>query len=193
MADNRLPNVTIEEGRIMWRNFAGEEGMYNAKGVRNFHVVLDEENGRAMQEDGWNVKYREPREEGDDGLWHMEVTVRYDNIPPRVVLVTSKGRTTIDESMIELLDYADIAKVDMILNPYHWTLKTGKSGVKAYLKSMYVTIQEDELEKKYEDIPELELSGKPKVIETPKPKAIESGKTEDDEDEDIVDAEIVED
>ena len=48
----------------------------------------------------------------------------------------------------------DIRQVDLIINPYHWYVN-GKGGVKAYLRSIYITIHEDALELKYRDIPEI--------------------------------------
>ena len=150
----RLQPVVLEGRRILFRNFAGEEGRFNAKGNRNFNVVLEPEEAEAMLKDGWNIKYLQPREEGDEPLPRLEVTVKYGKIPPRVILITSKGKTQLDEDMISLLDWAEIENVDMIVRPYEWGPINGKTGVKAYLKSIYVTIREDELERKYMDVPD---------------------------------------
>jgi hypothetical protein len=54
----------------------------------------------------------------------------------------------LDENSIETLDWAEIEKADLIVTPYAWTVGA-KSGIKAYLKSLYVTVVEDELELKY--------------------------------------------
>jgi len=149
-----LGNLTIENARILFRNFRGEEGPYNAKGVRNFVLVLDNADGEQMKADGWNVKYLKPLEDGDSPQAYVSVTARFDNRPPRVVMITSKGRTTLDEEAVEILDWVDIATVDLIVTPSSWTVN-GNSGVKAYLKSIFITIAEDELELKYADVREI--------------------------------------
>lgn len=148
-----LQPVVLEDRRILFRNFSGEEGRFNAKGARNFNVLLNDDEAVAMLEDGWNVKYLQPREEGDEPQPRLEVSVHFGKNPPRIVLITSKGKTPLDESMVSLLDWAEIEMVDMIVRPYSWEVN-GRAGVKAYLKSIYVTIREDELERKYIDVPD---------------------------------------
>jgi len=46
------------------------------------------------------------------------------------------------------LDWADIKTADLIARGYDWNVG-GKSGTKAYLQSLFVTIEEDALERKY--------------------------------------------
>ena len=71
--------------------------------------------------------------------------------------MSRKGKTIIDEDSVAILDWAEIASVDIIIRPYNWVLQEGtrneKRGVKAYVKSMYITIVEDEFEAKYTNLP----------------------------------------
>jgi len=145
MTDN---TVLIENARLIFRNFSGKEGQYNREGDRNFAVILDDKTAQNMVKDGWNVKFFEPREEGDTPDPYISVTVSFKNRPPRIVMITSSSRTNLDEDSVPVLDFAEIRTCDLIVNPYEWTVN-GKSGIKAYLKSMFVTIEEDELERKY--------------------------------------------
>lgn len=148
MPKEEQPRVTIEDARIIFRNFTGKEGPYNRKGQRNFCVLLDDEVVAPLAQDGWNVKYTNPREEGDIPAPYLPVEVSYANYPPKITTITSSGRTILDEDMVEMLDFADIEKIDLIVNAYDWEVR-GETGRKAYLKTMFVTINEDELEKKY--------------------------------------------
>lgn len=145
--------VLVEDAQIIFRNFAGKESQFNREGDRNFAVKLPQELAAQMYEDGWNVKVLKAREEGDEEQPYLGITVGYKGRPPRVVMITSRGRTDLSEDEVEMLDWVDIVKVDLIFRPYNWNVGD-KSGVKAYLKSIFVTIQEDALELKYADVPE---------------------------------------
>jgi hypothetical protein len=147
------PNTTvlIENARIFFKNFAGKEGLMNAAGDRNFCVSLDRELADQMAEDGWNVKQGRPTDDGEERDPYIQVKLGYKGRPPTVVMITSRGRTNLGEDEVEMLDWADIENVDLIFRPYTWSVG-GKGGIKAYLKSMYVTIREDELDRKYADV-----------------------------------------
>ena len=149
-------NIIIENAQIAFRNFSGKEGQYNPAGKRNFCVIIDSELGEKLKEDGWNVRWLEPRNDGDERKAYMQVTVSFANIPPKVVVITSRGKTALDEETIGMLDWAEVETVDLIINPYNWNVN-GRQGVKAYVKSLYVTLVEDELERKYHDIVEDEV------------------------------------
>lgn len=176
--------LIMEDARIVFRNFAGAEGMYNREGDRNFCVLLDEDTARMMQEDGWNIKRLKPRDGAEIGTAYIQVSVGFKGRPPRIVMITSRGRTDLGEDECILLDWADINKVDLIVRPYHWNVN-GRTGVKAYLKSIFVVIQEDYLELKYSDVPVAEL-------ESAKPVDVQAFQVDHDGEGDIVDAEFVE-
>jgi hypothetical protein len=146
--------VTLEGCRILFRNFAGSAGRFNAEGKRNFNVTLTPELAERMINDGWNVRELPPREEGEESLFILKVNINYSGRkPPRVVLITSRGKTNLGEADLSLLDWADITEADLIINPYNYEVQ-GKEGVTAYLDSLYATIREDELELKYLDVPD---------------------------------------
>ena len=155
----RLENLMVEDARIIFKNFAGEERQFNPAGERNFALVIDNSIAPAMINDGWNIKYLKAREEDDEPQAILKVKVSYKRKPPTIVLITSKAngekvRQTLPEDLIDMLDYIDIAKVDLIVNP-SWYDFNGRQGYSAYLKSIYITMLQDDLEKKYADIPEV--------------------------------------
>ena len=148
MADD-AKTFKVEGARIIFRNFAGKESQYNREGDRNFAVVLpDADVAEEMLADGWNVRVLEGREEGEPDVHYVQVAVSYKNRPPRVVMLAGDSRTNLDENSVETLDWAEISNVDLIARGYEWAVQ-GKSGIKAYLKTLFVTIEEDDLERKY--------------------------------------------
>jgi hypothetical protein len=145
---NDVKTFMVEDARIIFRNFAGKEGQYNREGDRNFAVVLPADIAKEMLADGWNVRVLAGREEGEEDTPYISVAVNFNNRPPRVVLLTSTTRTQLNEDSVEILDWADIKYVDLIARGYDWSVNN-KTGTKAYLQSLFVTIEEDALEKKY--------------------------------------------
>lgn len=159
-----LKPVVMEGMRLIFRNFKGEESEFNPPGHMNFGVILPEDVAEAMARDGWNVKRLKPsEEEKEEGIeqgppW-LSVKVRFDNRPPKILMITSRGPTQMTEETVSQLDFVDIAtdengnpKVDLIVNPFPWKNQRGESGISAYLQSMYVTIEEDPLTLKYADL-----------------------------------------
>jgi hypothetical protein len=142
-------NITLEDVVIAFRNFAGKEDTYNREGDRNFAILLDEDRAAQMERDGWNVKRLKPRDEDEYGTPYIQVAVSYKQKPPKIGVVTSGGIKYYDEDLVNLLDWVDIETADVTLYPYEWAVN-GKTGVKAYLVTLFMKIEEDYLQLKWE-------------------------------------------
>lgn len=150
--------ITIENAKVLYRNFAGVEKPMNRKGDRNFCVIIpDEAVAEAMLRDGYNVKRRNPRLDDDEepgsrvGDPYVEVKVAWNEKAPHpqvyVVGDVTRRRNQYDEGLVDLLDNVEIVTCDLVISPYNWS--PGK--VTAYLRKMYLTIHEDTLDLKYAD------------------------------------------
>lgn len=156
MIEYKNNKLLIENAKIIFRNFSGEESKYNRAGNRNFCVLIDDMDlAKKLSEDGWNIRELIPRDDEDDVKYYIQVSVSYSMKPPKVFIITRNKKTPLDEDSIKSLDFADIVNVDLVLNPYHWEIKEKngvKKGIKGYLKTMYVIIEEDEFTDKYFDV-----------------------------------------
>lgn len=141
-------NLTMENVTIAFRNFEGKEDVYNRAGDRNFSILLDEQRAAQMLNDGWNIKRLKPRDDEEIGQPYITVAVSYKSRPPKIGMVTSKNITYLGEDKVEMLDWVDIETADVTLNPYEWVVN-GKTGVKAYLATLFVKIYEDYLQVKW--------------------------------------------
>jgi len=148
-----IANISVENAKIIFKNFSGEEKKYNPKGKRNFCLLIDSDMAKKLKNDGWNVKYLTPRDPDDDMQPYIQVAVAFENYPPNIFIISGGKKTRLTEDTVSALDYAEIENIDLIVRPYSWTTSTG-SGIKAYLKNMYVTLVENEFEKKYRNLDE---------------------------------------
>lgn len=143
--------LQIDEARIVYRNFAGVGGKYNREGDRSFSLVIpDEALADQLVKEGWNVKIKDARDEGDTPFIILPVKVKFNDRGPAVYLRTGKNQVKLDEESIGCLDNIDILSVDMDIRPYDWEV-TGKTGRTAYLQSMCVTQDIDRFAARYSE------------------------------------------
>lgn len=149
----RREPITIRNAQLFKTNFSGKEiPPYNPEGRRNFCVFIDDiKVAKEMENDGWNIRWLEPKQEGDERRAFVSVAVNYSNIPPKIVLVTSKGQTRLGEEEVGMLDWAEKTNVDLTINPRVWD-DNGRRRIKAYLRTMMVSIYEDDLEREIDEM-----------------------------------------
>lgn len=160
MPENQSYPITIENAQLILKNFEGRATQYNQDGNRNFGVILTPEQAEQAEADGWRVRYLKPREEGLDPTPWIKCSLAWRKrngervrVAPRIVMITGRGKSSIDENTVKILDWADIEKVDITMRPY-----TNMEGLaNGYLKTLYVTVREDEFERKYYDLPDSDV------------------------------------
>ena len=143
---NDVMTFKVEDAELVFKNFAGKEQQFNTAGTRNFSCVLPLDMAKKMEADGWNIKYFKPHEEDDEARAFITIAVNFSIRPPMITLISARGRTPLTEDNVEILDWANIETVDLIARSYRWEA-LGKTGIKAYLQTMFVTLSEDELQR----------------------------------------------
>ena len=143
--------LQIDDARIIYRNFSGRGDKFNREGDRNFAVrIPDTELADKLVEEGWNVKIKDPKEEGDLPFMFLPVKIKFNDRGPVVYLKTGRNMVKLDEESISCLDNIDILGVDLDIRPYDWEVN-GKTGRTAYLQSICVTQDIDRFAARYEE------------------------------------------
>lgn len=131
--------LQIDDAIIIFRNFSGVGSKFNREGDRNFAVIIpNQEIADALIEEGWKVKIKPPREDGDDPFMYIPVKIKFNDRGPNVYLKTGDAMNKLDEESIGCLDDVDILSADMDIRPYDWEVN-GKTGRSAYLQSIRIT------------------------------------------------------
>lgn len=145
-------NINIEGALIIWKNFSGERDKFNP-GKRGFSVVIDDAvMADELKQEGWNIKER-PLQEGADPSeqeWTLPVKLNMNRYT-QVWLIVGNHKTLLDENTVAQLDVVDIINCDISIRPYEWEM-SGRTGITAYVDSMYVTIRENKFAEKYADL-----------------------------------------
>lgn len=147
--------VWLEDVRIMqgsYKNFSGRKTEYNRIGWRTFCIIIDDMDfAEQLKADGWNVKIRQPRDEGDMPIYYLQLKLSYSTDESNVngtmfqnpVVKRISGNT-----MIELtpetcgqLDDDEIEYVDIRIRPSMWNVM-GNTGYTGYVKELYARVEE---------------------------------------------------
>ena len=149
---SNVNNINIEGATIIWKNFSGERDKFNP-GKRGFSVVIDDAvMADELRQEGWNIKER-PLQEGADPSeqeWTLPVKLNMNRYT-QVWLIVGNHKTLLDENTVAQLDVVDIIDCDISIRPYEWEM-SGRTGITAYVDSMYVTIRENKFAEKYADL-----------------------------------------
>lgn len=145
-------NINIEGAMIIWKNFSGERDKFNP-GKRGFSVVIDDTvMADELRQEGWNVKDRPLQEGADDSEQEWTLPVKLNmNRYTQVWLIVGNHKTLLDEDTVSQLDVVNIVNCDISIRPYEWEMN-GRTGITAYVDSMYVTIRENKFAEKYADL-----------------------------------------
>lgn len=144
--------LLVEDAKFMYRpNFSGEvRSRYDKAGDRNFNIIIeDSELAQRLREDGWNVRTKVFEDE--EPINFINVKCKFTGYKdPKVYLVTGSQRRPrlLDEDCIGEVDSADIINMNMTITSYFYNVGD-KSGISAYLKTAYITIEEDEWADRY--------------------------------------------
>ena len=148
----RNGKLILENARIIFRNFEGVGNDYNHAGDRNFCVIIDNPDAvNDLLADGWNIKTRPAREEGDEPLNYVKVNVSYKYKGPKIFRHIGSAAIEVFEDTVKELDKDDILYCDMVVVPYTWH-KGDKEGTSAYLNELHAVIRPDYFGDKYGNI-----------------------------------------
>jgi hypothetical protein len=151
-----LENVRIMQGS--YKNFAGRKSEYNRLGFRTFCIIIDDPDfANQLKDDGWNVKIRAPKDEGDLPLYYLQLKMSFNSDEsntnelqfrdPVVKRICNNTITELDADTTAQLDDDDIEYIDIRFRPSRWSVR-GDSGYTGYVKELYVVVQ-DSLSSKY--------------------------------------------
>lgn len=155
--------LQIDDAKIIFKNFGGNESKFNRQGDRNFSLLIeDPDTADAMIKEGWNVRIKPGRDEDDGPFMRLPVKVKFTDYGPKVYLNSAGNVTELDEESIACLDNIDIESVDMDIRPYDWEVN-GKTGRTAYLQSMEVIQRIDRFAARYAGHRGADIDGEPDI------------------------------
>lgn len=152
----RLKELEIEGATLLggaFKNFGGKPGRYNREGDRNIAISLDEETALRLEDEGWPVRKKEAREEGDEPLYFLAVKIKFKSQGARMDPEIWKG-VSADNMVLQSeedlfkLDNDEIENFDIVIRP--WCRDdNGEWKVTLYLSQAWATIKTSRLARKY--------------------------------------------
>lgn len=147
----RNNKLALDNARIIFKNFTGKDDKFGREGDRSFSIIIEDDAlAEQLANDGWNVKPLTPRDPDEKVNHFIKVKISFKVRPPKIWLLTNHKRTLLDEDTIATLQYARIENADVVVSPWRWEVN-GKTGIAAYLETLYVKIEDDPFADKYAD------------------------------------------
>lgn len=142
--------LQFDDAKLAFRNFSGRGDEFNREGDRNFAIVIDDQEiADTLIEEGWNVKIKPPRVEGEEPFMFLKVKVKFGGFrDPNINLISGNARVRLTEDTVGCLDDADILYADLDIRPYNWT-KGRDSGRSAYLQGAHIEQRVDRFTQRY--------------------------------------------
>lgn len=150
----RVNNINIVDGVIAYSNFSGRINECNENGNRTVTFVIPDDIAQDLINDGWNIRLQLPKNDDENPRYLLEVTMSFrtkDGRPkdPKVFIVREDNSIVhMTEETIGTLDGKDIISADAVIGPWYWE-RNGRSGIKAYINSLYLKIKENPIDAKY--------------------------------------------
>ena len=102
--------LEINDARILWPNFEGRGDRFNKQGDRHFTVVIPDQeianalmNDKSKYGDGWNVKIKPARDEGEKPFMNLKVKVSFNGRGPNIYLVSGNKQVQLTEETVKML------------------------------------------------------------------------------------------
>ena len=143
------PLQVFENARLGKKNFKGALNQWGDDRGRTFRIYFTEDPDRAeeLRSRGYNIQGGDPidGQEGEFYPEYLEVSVMFGQYPPEIWItngtIDDQPRALSEETVASLDSYR-FASADVVVRGNSW--KVGpKSGIKAYLKKIYVSIDKD--------------------------------------------------
>lgn len=147
-----INDLELRDVQVKWpfSHFDGRKDTFNEEGDHNFTIVLDPDYARELMEipNGWNIKEREGREEGDPSEYTLKIKISYKYEQPAVYLLKGNKRFRASEEDLADIKRSTCEQIDLIASPSRW-VQPDRTGVTAYVKEMYVKIRESRFAEEY--------------------------------------------
>ena len=149
---NKVNDINIYDGEIAYSNFSGRPTQFNPNGgVRTVTFVIPPDIADSLIADGWHIR----EQIFDDGtsrfLLEAKITfkTRTGQIrDPKIFIIRNDGVIHITEDTVSTLDRMEIVNAEAVIGPFYWDWG-GKSGITAYVNSLYITVKENPIDEKY--------------------------------------------
>lgn len=149
-----INDLELEDVQVKWpfSHFDGRKDTFNEEGDHNFTIVLDPDFAAELMTipNGWNIKERAGREEGDPSEFTLKIKISYKYEQPAIYLLKGNKRFRASEEDLADIKRSTCERIDLIASPSRW-VQPDRTGVTAYVKEMYVKIRESRFAEMYSD------------------------------------------